>query len=242
MDNKNENYAVYNQMEIAYKEKYSIFKQRVFSTVINRLYNAKITPNQISFLGFVTALLFYIILLLLKSPATALAVFFVYVIADNLDGSLAEKYGIRPEGQFIDNFFDMTSLMVIMLGIGHVSSINVFYVLGFVFLYWFIIFCGSICNLNGFKVLILRLRIFPFIVFILQTLLNRSLMSFSLLMKILIMLELISAVTIFRALILYRKQLKFPPVIKNTIAEIRVLGMFSLTAVAVSIFLYFLFA
>lgn len=232
------NYSVYNPYEVAFKEAYGKFKKVVLSPLVFVFTRLGISANMVSFLGFVTALWFFVQLAVFRVTDYILVSFILYLLWDNLDGSVAEKAGINERGQYVDNFFDQTSILLLMLGMAVTGEFSGLKAIVFVLLYWIIIWGGCISNLNGLKVLILRLRIFPFTFFGINMLAGKTVISQPVFLDILILLELISAVTITWALLRHRKRVTFPEVLKEAFREIRVTGTISLVLMMMGFFYY----
>lgn len=233
------NYSVYNPYEVAFKEAYGKFKRVVLFPLVFLFTRLKISANTVSFLGFVTALWFFVQLTVFGATDCILVPFILYLLWDNLDGSIAEKAGINERGQYVDNFFDQTSLLLLMLGMAAAGEFSGLKGMVFVLLYWVIIWGGCISNLNGLRVLILRLRIFPFVFFGINILAGKRVISQPVFLDILILLEMVSAATIVWALLRHRKRVTFPPVLMEAFREIRITGTLSLVLMTLC-FLYFL--
>lgn len=235
------NYSVYNPYEVAFKEAYGKFKKVVLFPLVYVFTRLKISANTVSFMGFVTALWFFVQLAALKVTDYILVPFILYLLWDNLDGSIAEKEGINERGQYVDNFFDQTSLLLLMLGMAAAGEFSGLKAIVFVLLYWVIIWGGCISNLNGLRVLILRLRIFPFTFFGINAIAGQTVISQPLFLDIFILVEILSAATIIWALLRHRKDVTFPPVLMAAFREIRITGSLSLVLMVLC-FLYYLIA
>lgn len=225
--------SIYNEFEFKIKKRYNEFKLKILLPIVYILHKLKISPNFVSFIGFLFSFLFYLKLAIFKGYSNILIILLLYIFFDNLDGSLANyEKADEDVGTIIDSFFDLTSLFLILMGLSAIGKISYTDSLVFILLYWFIIFGGIIANFNNLKILILRLRIIIFTVFILNNLFERPIIDLNICMKYSILAQAFSAFTIMQAFIIHRKKIQIPKVLLKSFANIKIMAYIALLIVA----------
>ncbi len=232
---KEDNYSVYNDFEVTFKEHYNKIKNYFLFPIVYILFKFKVEANIISFIGFITAFFFFLQTTFQNSPNNLIYILFVYILFDNLDGSLAEKYGISVFGQLVDNFFDMKSLLIIVMGLAYLKDINILTGLIFVLLYWIIIYGSIVLRFNKIKIFVLRLRIFLFFGFVYNNIFQGNI-DLELLTLLLILFQLISVFSIINAFI--RNKIIVPKIIIQTYRDNSIIFSLTFTIILCSAFYY----
>jgi phosphatidylglycerophosphate synthase len=232
-------FGVYSSFEVGLKRKYTKWRGYVLSPFVSILARLGIRPDWVSFSGWVAALVMYLI-----GGTASYAVLgwitVLYVLLDNLDGALAEMVGKNDFGQIVDNFFDLTSLWLILLLLARLSLVPGSWLFVFSIFYALILVGGFLANYNRLSVLILRVRILVIAPFLLVALagLSDSILRYAVTLGLL--LQLFSMLSIFGSLTINFRRVRFPRILSQASASTTVLGILAL-AVDLLLFAGYLF-
>jgi len=220
-------FGVYDSFEVELKKKYTRWRGYLLLPFISLLASIRVHPDWVSFSGWLAALLLYLL-----GGAASYSVLgwitLVYILLDNLDGALAETVGKSDFGQIVDNFFDLTSLWLILLLLARLSPIPGAWLFVFGVAYAAILIGGFLANFNGLNVLILRVRILVLVPFLLVAFagLDHSILRYAVAFGLL--LQLLSILSIFVSLALHSRRLRFPRVLSRIPGSTRVMGVLAL--------------
>lgn len=220
-------FGVYSSFEVELKKKYTKWRRYLFLPFVSILAWAGIHPDWVSFSGWVAALVLY--LLGGTVSYTVLAIItLVYILLDNLDGALAETVGKNDFGQIVDNFFDLTSLWLILLLLARLSLVPLSWLFVFGTAYALILVGGFVANFNGLNVLILRVRILVLVPFLLVTLagVSDSIIRYAVALGLL--LQLFSLLSIFISLAFHLARVRYPHVLSRVSSSTKALGVLAL--------------
>jgi len=220
-------FGVYSSFEVELKRKYTRWRGYLLWPLVSLLAWMGVYPDWVSFSGWASALLFYLLGGHVSSTALGV-VLVVYILMDNLDGALAEVRGKSEFGQIVDNFFDLTSLLLILLLLCKLSVVPLLWVLVFQAAYTVILVGGFIANFNGLSVLILRVRILVVVPFLVVSFggLSDSILRYALALGL--FLQLLSVVSILFALGVHARGLRIPHVLSRVSLSTRALGFLAL--------------
>ncbi|RPJ61808.1 MAG: hypothetical protein EHM23_05550 [Acidobacteria bacterium] len=220
-------FGVYSSFEVELKKKYTKWRGYLLLPLVSILASLGIHPDWVSFSGWVTALVLY----LLGGTASYAVlgwITIVYILLDNLDGALAETVGKNDWGQIVDNFFDLTSLWLILLLLARLSLVpgSWLFVLGVA--YALILVGGFLANFNGLNVLILRVRILVLVPFLLVALAGfpDSILKYAVAFGLL--LQLFSILSIFVSLAINLKRVRVPRILARMSGSTRAFGILAL--------------
>jgi len=220
-------FGVYSSFEVELKKKYTKWRGYVFLPLVSILAALGIHPDWVSFSGWVAALVLYLL-----GGITSCAVLgwitLVYILLDNLDGALAETVGKNDLGQIVDNFFDLTSLWLILLLLAKQSLVPGSWLFVFGVAYTLILAGGFLANFNGLNVLILRVRILVLVPFLLVVLagLPDSILRYAVAFGLL--LQLFSILSIFVSLAINLQRVRVPRILAGMSGSTRALGILAL--------------
>ncbi len=220
-------FGVYSSFEVQLKKKYTRWRGYLLWPLVSILARLGVHPDWVSFCGWVAALVVYL-LGGSVSHAVLAWIIIVYILLDNLDGALAEAVGKSDSGQIVDNFFDLTSLWLILLLLARLSLIPGPWLFVFGTAYALILAGGFLANFNGLNVLILRVRILLIVPFLLVALggLSDSVLKYAAALGLL--LQLFSILSIFVSLAMHFQRVRLPGVLSRVSGSTRALGILAL--------------
>ncbi len=220
-------FGVYSSFEVGLKKKYTRWRGYLLSPLVSILAWFGVHPDWVSFSGWLAALVLY---LLGGSASTAVLAWItvLYILLDNLDGGLAERVGKNDFGQIVDNFFDLTSLWLILLLLARLSLVPSAWLFVFGIFYALILTGGFLANFNGLNVLILRVRILVLVPFLLVAFANLpgSILRYTVALGLL--LQLFSILSIFSSLVIHLRRVRIPRVLSRGSTSTTVLGILAL--------------
>ncbi|HXK60508.1 MAG TPA: CDP-alcohol phosphatidyltransferase family protein [Acidobacteriota bacterium] len=231
-------FGVYSSFEVELKRKYTRWRGYLLRPLVSLLAWLGICPDWVSFSGWAVAFILYLLSGFASVPVLGW-VLLVYIFLDNLDGALAQVHPSNDFGQIVDNFFDLISLLLILLLVGELELVPSPWLLAFWGAYVLILVGGFIANYNGLNALILRVRILVLVPFLLFALAGApsSVVTYSLALGL--VLQLVSLLSISFALARHRSQgLRIPRVFSPLSHGTRVLGTVALLATVIVLFDY----
>ncbi len=220
-------FGVYSSFEVELKKKYTKWRGHLLSPLVSILAWLGVHPDWVSFSGWVAAL---VLCLLAGSASYAVLAWItvVYILLDNLDGALAESVGKNDFGQIVDNFFDLTSLWLILLLLARLSLVPSSWLFMFGVFYALILAGGFLANFNGLNVLILRVRILVLVPFLLVAFasLSGSILRYAVALGL--VLQLFSILSIFTSLVIHLPRVRIPRILSRGSTSTTVLGVLAL--------------
>ena len=215
--------SIYNRTEAMLKEKCDTATAILFSPLLWVARKSGLSPDITSFSGFLVALVFFLLLSVLRTTSGTGVVLLVYVLIDNFDGTLARTGQPREAGVLVDIYFDVASLLVGIVALISAGMLPLLLGVGFFALYLFIMWGGIVATSSHLRVLILRPRIIIFICYGTNSLAGRQILDLPFYIAIGIALQIVSAVSIAAVLIPARKALQRPQVLDELPAGTRLL-------------------
>lgn len=220
-------FGVYSSFEVELKKKFTKWRGYLLLPLVSILAWLGVHPDWVSFSGWVATLVLY---LLAGSVSYALLAWItvVYILLDNLDGALAETVGKTEFGQVVDNFFDLTSLWLILLLLARLSLVPSSWLFVFGVFYALILAGGFLANFNRLNVLILRVRILVVVPFLLVAFagLSGSILRYAVALGLL--LQLLSILSIFSSLVIHLGRVRIPRILSGGSTSTTVLGILAL--------------
>ena len=220
-------FGVYSSFEVDLKKKYTKWRSYLLWPFVSILAWLGVHPDWVSFSGWVAALVLY----LSGGSASHNVLGWItvaYILLDNLDGALAEAVGKSDFGQIVDNFFDLTSLWLILLLLAKLSLVPSAWLFVFGVFYALILAGGFLANFNGLNVLILRVRILVVIPFLLVAFagLTDSILRYAVTLGLL--LQLFSFMSIVISLVMHSRRVRFPRILSRASTSTAALGILAL--------------
>ncbi len=220
-------FGVYSSFEVELKKKYTKWRGYLLWPVVSVLAWLGVHPDWVSFSGWVAALTLYLLGGLVSHTVLGW-VMVVYILLDNLDGALAGVVGKNDFGQIVDNFFDLTSLWLILLLLAGLSLVPMSWLFLFGVAYALILIGGFLANFNGLSVLILRVRILVLVPFLLVSFagLSESMLRYAVAFGLL--LQLLSIFSIFASFAIHFRRVRYPRVFSRLPKSTKALGVVAL--------------
>jgi len=217
-------FGVYSSFEVELKKKYTRWRSYLLWPLVSILARLRVHPDWVSFSGWVAALVLYLVGGTVSYVALAW-ITIVYILLDNLDGALAETVGTNDFGQIVDNFFDLTSLWLILLLLAKLSLVPLSWLFVFGASYALILTGGFLANFNALNVLILRVRILVLVPFLLVALAGvpDSILRYAVAFGLL--LQLFSILSIFVALAINSRRMRYPRILSRVSSSTKGVGI-----------------